>query len=142
MKLFDWFEKIRGVVRRWIISSHRIQTCPSRLWESGPWVSARNMDYWREDYTCSFCGSYHPDEAMRFLRRGGTIVPTDNQNKAYLESNAAVQLPGEARRRKIYFHHFQNKHKIEFVNLLYQKKLNIAYPGHFYVLPAFIFEER
>jgi len=43
-------------------------------------------DAWRDDRTCSCCGSIHPDDFMTLARSGeAEIGPTDKRYKAYVE---------------------------------------------------------
>lgn len=44
--------------------------------------------------------------------------------------------------RKFYFQHLSLEQKKRFVELLNQKKVNIGYPGRFYVLPYFCVPSR
>jgi hypothetical protein len=39
---------------------------------------------------------------------------------------------------KFYFQHFTEEEKHKFIDLVNQRKINIGYPGHFYVLPYFM----
>jgi hypothetical protein len=59
-------------------------TCPRRTDEWGPWDHSEGQDHWREDRTCSFCGSLHPDNVMRHIRDGVQLDPTDKNYKGYL----------------------------------------------------------
>lgn len=89
-------------------------TCPDRMRQAGPWEREEGLDYWRDGgeswdrflwpwkpRRCSFCGSVHPDDAMRLLREGWTEEIADNRDKAYLRSPAHIAamragLTGEA----------------------------------------------
>ncbi len=84
-------------------------------------------DIWREDRTCSFCGSLDPVLVLEKLEEGLEIEPTDKNYKAYLRGTG-----------KVYYQHFSEEQCRKFIDLLNAKKLNVAYPGHFYVLPFFI----
>jgi len=110
-------------------------------------------DAWRDDRTCSCCGSIHPDDFMTLARSGeAEIGPTDKRYKAYVEG-------GEFRNpRKFYFQHLDMAQREEFVRLynarprrIYtdvgaftiptdgpQSGMALGYPGHFYALPFFM----
>lgn len=100
--------------------------CPRRSEVVGPF-KLPEADHWGSDKTCSFCGGLHPDEALRLLREGAEITPTDKNYKFYINGT-----------RKGYFQHFEEAHKREFIQMLNEGRMNIAYPGHFYVLPFFV----
>lgn len=101
--------------------------CPRRVDEWGPWDHEAVVDTWREDRTCSFCGSLEPSDFLEAARGGAELTPTDKNYKVYV---------GE--RRKFYFQHLDAAGRVEFVELLNSQKLNLRYPGHFYVLPFFV----
>lgn len=42
-------------------------------------------DGWREDKTCTWCGSLHPDAFMQAAESGVEIQPTDKDYKSYLD---------------------------------------------------------
>lgn len=46
-------------------------------------------DFWRDDNTCSYCGSMHPDDFMKLVEAGEKLVPTDKNYKVY------VMVPNE-----------------------------------------------
>lgn len=48
----------------------------------------------------------------------------------YAEHSALAQV-------KFYYQHFNEEHRREFIEMANARKLNIGYPGHFYVLPFF-----
>lgn len=45
---------------------------------------------------------------------------------------------GPTKTDKFYFMHLSEPQMIRFVDLLREKKMNVGYPGHFYMLPYFI----
>jgi len=100
--------------------------CPRRE-ESNVVFKLPESDEWREDGTCSYCGSMNPTEFMKQTTEGIELGPTDKSYKVYV---------GKA--QKFYFMHLTEDQKQRFVVLLNTQQLNIAYPGHFYVLPYFI----
>jgi hypothetical protein len=77
--------------------------------------------------TCSFCGSLNPDEFMKQAEAGVKLGPTDKNYKVYVNEHT-----------KFYFQHLTDEQMQKFVELMNAKKLNIGYPGHFYVLPYFM----
>lgn len=55
--------------------------CPQRM--SG---AAGNNDHWRENNSCSYCGSLHPDEFMAAVESGaGALTATDKNYKVYID---------------------------------------------------------
>lgn len=108
--------------------------CPRRLDDGiSPVFKVPVSDVWREYPTklghlvCSYCGSIHPDDFLAAVDGGEEVVPTDKNYKVYL---------GET--RKFYLTHLNEAQKLKFVDLVNSKKMNIGYPGHFYVLPFFM----
>lgn len=85
-----------------------------------------NEDQWRENGTCSFCGSMCPGTFMDDIKAGAELGPTDKSYKVYMPNG------------KFYFQHLSPEQQQEFVQLLNTKQLKIGMPGHFYVLPFFI----
>lgn len=78
---------------------------------------------------CSFCGSMHPDDLFAAIERGEELVPTDKSYKVYV---------GKTEHRKFYFQHLSDDERSRFVQVLNERRINIGYPGHFYVLPFFV----
>ncbi len=99
--------------------------CPRRVEMMHP--ITQPPDSWRDDHTCSFCGSLDPVMFLEALENGEEVEPTDKNYKAYVKGKS-----------KFYFQHLDEEQKLKFIDLLNSKKLNIAYPGRFYVLPFFI----
>lgn len=85
-----------------------------------------DLDWWREDNTCSYCGSLNPDEVIRLIEAGSQVTPTDKNYKIYLGD-----------RKKVYFQHFAQSHVDRFIELYNAKKMRIAEPGYFYTRPYF-----
>lgn len=73
-------------------------TCPRRspLRDDG-----RNLDTWRSDRTCSYCGSMHPDDFMQAIRDGKVIGPTDKSYKFYITEPPTDEQRAERRQRQI-----------------------------------------
>jgi hypothetical protein len=97
--------------------------CPRRAELGNPSVfKLPENDGWREDGTCSYCGSMRPEKAARARRgRQRSSTPTDKSYKLYVTG-----APGGA---KFYFQHFDEAQRRKFVELLNAKKLNLAYAG-------------
>lgn len=102
-------------------------TCPRRMTELGPWERTAGLDPVRSG-RCPFCGSLAPAEFMRRARQGDELGPTDKSYKVYLDDPWA----------KFYFQHLDEAQRQEFFELYRDGKLNLGYPGRFYVLPFFI----
>ena len=103
--------------------------CPRRK-ELGSDLSMFNLpekDIWRGDKTCSYCGSLHPEEALRLIEEGIEVDPTTKNYKLYIG------------RKKFYFQHFSEEQMIKFVDLYNKKKIKFPdiFPG-FEVLPFFM----
>ena len=105
-------------------------TCPRR--SEGPGYDKVDADSWRDDRTCSYCGSLHPDDFMALAAGGTMLDPTDKPYKVYVKG---VTTNGSG---KFYFQHLSAEQQRQFVDLLNSKTLNIGYPGHFYTRPFFI----
>lgn len=88
-------------------------------------------DGWSADNTCSYCGSLYPDTFLRLVESGCVVVPTDKNYEAYIRMDVGGQ-------HKFYFDHLSTEQKVEFVELLNQKKVKFDYPGYFYRTPFFI----
>lgn len=86
---------------------------------------------WRDDATCSYCGSMKPEAFFRAVEAGSTVVPTDKNYKAY------VREAGAPRDGKVYFQHFDEADKHRFIELVNSKRMTIGMPGHFYRIPFF-----
>jgi hypothetical protein len=126
-------------------------------------MTAVNQDTWREDGTCSYCGSLNPDTFMRRVEDGTVFLgPTDKGYKVYVENNGGEKFKihyrdcyrhgtkdcnwescthwviSETDETKFYFQHLSPEQKTRFIELYNAKKMNISYPGHFYRLPFFM----
>lgn len=107
-------------------------TCPRRAAEGharddSPFaLDGSGKDHWRDDETCSYDGSLHPDKFMEYLRNGGELGPTDKSYKFY--------IPGyEGKAIKFYTHHLSEEQGREFDELWRGGKINWGYPGYAYV---------
>jgi hypothetical protein len=148
------------------------QTCPRRMEEMGPWEREKGLDFWQlgtsfvkskndpDFYSCSFCGSIHPDIFMAKVREGWFVGPTDKNYKAYLgkpldepvemgdpQINQSLRDAGQGDQimmltdtdiGKFYYQHLSDEQRQEFVALVNDKTMKIGYPGHFYRLPYFM----
>lgn len=83
---------------------------------------------WCEDGTCSFCGGMRPSIALKAIREGAEVTPTDKNYKIYVEG---LHLPG-CPANKCYLNHFSESQAVEFVLLQKSGKMKLKYPGHFY----------
>lgn len=101
------------------------QTCPRRL-ELSFGKLEENIDSWREDGTCTYCGSLNPAEFFKAIISGIEIGPTDKNYKCYVAGG-----------KKFYFQHLTKPQQEEFIRLLNAKQINIGYPSYFYALPYF-----
>lgn len=70
--------KMRGEFNRWLVVfknrfpalPHNRMTCPARMNPFAAHQKVKNLDRWERwgaDRCCSFCGSWHPDEFLRFV---------------------------------------------------------------------------
>ncbi len=121
-------------------------------------------DTWRDDGSCSFCGSLNPDEFMRRLEAGDVrLVPTDKSYKVYVDNEGGESFKQSYREcspgcnvgpdkcphwttrtvseTKFYFRHLSKEQKQEFINLVNVGKVKLAFPGRFYVTPYFMGRE-
>jgi hypothetical protein len=137
-------------------------TCPRR----GDSLFARSScpDTWRDDDTCSWCGSVNPDILMRRLAAGDVEVgPTDKSYKIYLRNVGGAPfkqtfrncyaegekptctgpedcthwVTREIGETKFYFQHLSAEQQAAFIELYNSKRMKIGFPGHFYVRPFF-----
>lgn len=155
-----------------------------------PAVVRFGTPHWREDNTCAHCGGIRPSIAMKHIREGAEVTPTDKSYKIYVdvpdpkvgqmrvvstmnftptdynpEDRGYVKADPEVLKAsgwgtgdsdyskgiqwmmlkphdaimnaKCYLNHFSESQALEFVRLIETKKMNIAFPGHFYRNLAF-----
>jgi len=93
-------------------------------------MSGEGLDHYREDGSCSFCGSVSQEAFLAFVEAGGEVGPTDKDYKAYLHGDNA---PGS----KFYFYHLDEAGQRRFIDLYNENKVRLGYPGYFYALPFF-----
>lgn len=84
------------------------------------------LDWWREDKTCSYCGSLHPEVAIKLIESGSLVTPTDKNYKIYLGDHS-----------KVYFQHFSQSHVDRFIEIYNANRMRIAAPGYFVTRPYF-----
>ncbi|MGO7089472.1 hypothetical protein AB9E14_23640 [Rhizobium leguminosarum] len=134
--------------------------CPRRA-EGVPAFAAHTKDTWREDGTCSYCGSLNEKTFMCRLEAGDVeLGPTDKSYKVYVENKGGEgfkqtyrNCPRDANctgpddcthwvtrdisQTKFYFQHLSDEEQTRFIELLNAKKINVGAPGYFYRLPFF-----
>ena len=87
-----------------------------------------NLDTWRADRSCSYCGSMHPDDFIQYCEEGKALGSTDKNYKVYVNDDKRI---------KFYFYHLDEPQMARFVELYNAKKLNFGdYP--LYVMPFFV----
>jgi hypothetical protein len=130
---------IKSFFRRWYFTAEkwylvrlrkRTQTCPRRSELGVASQVFKDPDYWRLDNTCSYCGGLNPERFLEEVRNGAEVEPTNKSYKAYVHVNKRMY--------KIYFQHFNDPHKKEFVRLYNDHTMKIGYPGCFYAKPYFV----
>lgn len=121
----------------------------------------RDLDEWRADGTCSYCGSMNPEALMARIEAGDIeLRPTDKSYKVYVRNVGGAPFqqtyrdcPADARctgpddcthwvtrevsETKFYFYHLGDTQRDRFIELFNQRKIRLGFPGHFYVLPYF-----
>lgn len=88
------------------------------------------IDSWREDGTCSYCGSMNPDKFMELVEQGAEVIPTDKNYKAYIRHGGHGQA-------KFYFQHLSKEQMAKFVDL-YNAGTVKVFGGFFYDAPFFM----
>lgn len=137
--------------------------CPRGSGPDSPFAAPFNGEmHWRDDETCSYCGSLHPDTLMARIEAGDVeLGPTDKGYKVYVDNkggepfrqtyrncprdagctgpdNCSHWVTREASQTKFYFQHLSAAQRTRFVELLNQGKMHLGFPGYFYTLPFFI----
>lgn len=82
----------------------------------------------REDGSCRYCGSSTEDQFFAHVEAGKTVDPTDKSYKVYIHGTGTG---------KFYFQHLSPEGRSKFIDLYNERKMVMAYPGHFYVRPYF-----
>jgi hypothetical protein len=88
---------------------------------------------WRDDETCSYCGSLNPDVFMKQIEDGTIELGTTTKNyKVYIHAD---QQEGMS---KFYFQHLSEDQKKRFVELLGERAIKFHHGYEFTVLPFFV----
>lgn len=108
--------------------------CPRGPGPDSPFkVPFNGSAHWRDDGTCSYCGSLKAELLFEQIERGACITPTDKNYKVYVDL-IDHQVRGAG---KFYFQHLDQDQQTRFIELLNQRKIKIGFPGYFYVTPFF-----
>jgi hypothetical protein len=137
------FLRERGIPNRF--------TCGRRTDLFAPGADKEFEDSWRDDGTCSYCGSVNPDWVMNLAEQGKLqFGPTDKNYKAYVRwMKDGSEVPKEdpdpqkdfaayqtfhvaSESHKFYFQHFNEGHKKRFIDLYNSGRMKIGHPGYFY----------
>lgn len=62
-----------------------MQPCPRQTHEAVLPAQRQHVSHWREDGTCSYCGSISPDRLFQAIEDGAELGPTDKSYKVYVE---------------------------------------------------------
>lgn len=77
-----------------------LETCPRRMFETGPWEKIEGMDSWSKERwakdgdhwdwhwtprVCSFCGGANPQDVIQLIDEGWEIATTTKPYKRYLQ---------------------------------------------------------
>jgi hypothetical protein len=97
--------------------------------EASPFVYDHELPQpqWQDDGTCSHCGGVRPSLALKAIREGAEVEPTDKNYKIYVKGGH-LPSPGG----KCYLNHFSEAQAVEFMLLKESGKMKLAYPGRFY----------
>lgn len=112
--------------------------CPRALESGGgpdsPFKPPMNGEaHWRDDRTCSYCGSISPELLFDQIEKGARLTPTDKSYKLYVDLIDA-RVDGTA---KFYFQHLDDAGRDRFIALFNARAMTLGYPGFFYVAPYF-----
>lgn len=91
-----------------------------------------------EEWRVASVTSHDPEEEG-WMR--GTEIPPDVDTSGWGDlSESWVKLiqRGSKKTEKFYFEHLSEEQRKRFINMLNNKQISLAYPGHFYNLPFFI----
>jgi len=58
--------------------------CPMQTNEATMQSQKEHVAHWRDDSTCSYCGSLHPDKLFEAIANGKKLIPTDKTYKIYV----------------------------------------------------------
>lgn len=108
--------------------------CPRGPGPGSPFHAPFNGEAsWRDDRTCSYCGSIDPDLFFEQIAKGAKITPTDKNYKVYVDL-IDHRVGGAG---KFYFQHLSAEQQSQFIDAVNNRELTLAYPGYFYVTPFF-----
>lgn len=62
-----------------------MQPCPRQHQEATMSSQLSHKSHWREDRTCSYCGSISPEYLFESIKQGCTLGPTDKNYKIYVD---------------------------------------------------------
>lgn len=62
-----------------------MQPCPRQVEEATMQVQIEHKSHWRDDGTCSYCGSIRPGTLFKAIEDGCQITPTDKSYKIYVD---------------------------------------------------------
>lgn len=62
-----------------------MQPCPRQAESAVMQVQLQHQSHWREDGTCSYCGSISPEQVFASIEEGFHLTPTDKNYKVYVE---------------------------------------------------------
>ena len=116
-----------------------MQPCP-RMEEDGTGYASPfkfGEPEWRDNGTCSYCGSMSPTQFFRAIEAGAEIGPTDKNYKVYVDGG-----PDDWNHGKFYFQHLDEPDKRRFIDLYNEGVMNLGYPGNFYTRPFFVSDPR
>lgn len=110
--------------------------CPRKIEDHGnpetsTLIYVNKYDVWRENGTCSYCGSMNPDTLMEALEAGTvTIGATDKSYKIYVDGS-----------KKFYFQHFSEAQMKRFIELFNERRIRFSGGIGFYVFPYFFMKK-
>jgi hypothetical protein len=105
-------------------------------------MSKPNLSQYR---SCSYCGSMHPEDFLKFIEEDWIVIPTDKNYKVYIEKHSGkliessgMEFPEVLESGKFYYQHLSSDQAKQFYDLWKSFQMKIGPPGNFYVLPYFI----
>ena len=107
-----------------------MQPCPRAPQEPHPFRF--DTPHWRENGTCSYCGSMKPETLFQAIETGSRLIPTDKSYKVYVDGGDMRIAHG-----KFYFYHLDEAEQRRFIELMNSGKILMGAPGYFYTLPFF-----
>lgn len=96
-------------------------------------------DHWRNDGTCSYCGSMSPERLFAVLGAGAQLGPTDKNYKIYVDvgdqeatmaQRSAVKSAGGG--GKFYTVNLNSDNALRLRTMIMEGTVAIGYPGYFY----------